>query len=336
VAERRPLRRARWVLAAVVLLAVGALVSFFRYLHMPGKSYAGSPEPLDDKSVELRNELQREVRVLSQEIGERNLAHPAALDAARGQIERELGRSLRLVTRQSFEVSGHECSNLQVEISGDEKKHEIVVVGAHYDTAPGTPGADDNASGVAALIVLAKRLGSTTLPRTLRFVAFVNEEPPYFQTDDMGSVRYAKRCRERGENVVAMLSLESIGYFSTAPHSQKYPPPLGFFYPSRGDFLGFVGNPSSRELVHRTIGVFRDKARLASEGAALPSILPGVGWSDQWAFWREGYPAVMVTDTAPFRNPAYHLPGDTPDQLDYSRLTRAVEGLEPVIVDLCR
>jgi hypothetical protein len=131
-----------------------------------------------------------------------------------------------------------------------------------------------------------------------------------------------------------MLSLESIGYYSSEPGTQHYPPPLGFFYPSRGDFIAFVGNPASRALVRRVVERFRAEARFPAEGAALPAVLPGVGWSDQWAFWQAGYPAVMVTDTAPFRNPNYHRSSDEPDTVDFDRLARVVAGLESVIVDL--
>jgi hypothetical protein len=164
----------------------------------------------------------------------------------------------------------------------------------------------------------------------------VNEEPPHFQSTDMGSVRYARRCRERGENVVAMLSLETIGYFSEREGSQKYPFPLSYFYPSQGNFIGFVGNRASRQLVRDVVGSFRTHARFPSEGAVLPAALPGVGWSDHWAFWQSGYPAVMVTDTAPFRNPNYHEASDLPDTLDYDRFARVVAGLEKVIAELSR
>ncbi len=162
-------------------------------------------------------------------------------------------------------------------------------------------------------------------------MAFANEEPPYFQTPAMGSVVYARRCRERGEQVVAMLSLETIGFYSDQPGSQHYPVPFGLLYPSTGDFVGFVGNTASRALVREAIGVFRASARFPSEGVAAPGALPGVGWSDHWAFWQEGYPAVMITDTAPFRNPDYHTRRDTPERLSYAPMARVVAGLERVV-----
>jgi hypothetical protein len=150
----------------------------------------------------------------------------------------------------------------------------------------------------------------------------------------MGSVRYARWCREQDEDIVAMLSLETIGYYSEAPGSQKYPPPLGLLYPSKGDFIGFVGNVRSRRLVRRCVGTFRASVAYPSEGGAPPGWIPGIGWSDHWSFWQSGYPGVMVTDTAPFRYPHYHAVTDTPDKLDYDRMVRVVTGLEGVVATL--
>lgn len=210
----------------------------------------------------------------------------------------------------------------------------MVVVGAHYDTCYDTPGADDNATGVAALLELARALREVELRRTLRLVAFVAEEPPHFGTDDMGSRRYAALCRERGDRVVAMLCLETLGYYSSAPGSQRYPAPLDLLYPDTGDFVAFVGNLRSRGLVRRAIGAFREAAVAPSEGIAAPALLPGIAWSDHWSFWREGFPAVMVTDTAPFRNPNYHGGADLPGSLDLERLALVVLGLERVLREL--
>ena len=208
------------------------------------------------------------------------------------------------------------------------------MVGAHYDTASGAPGADDNTSGIAGTLALARKFSMAKPDRTLRFVAFVNEEPPYFQTERMGSWVYAKRCREKGEDVVAMLSLEMLGCYSDAPGSQKYPPPFSFLYPSRGNFIGFIGNTSSRRLVRQAIASFRQNERFPSEGAAVPGMIRGVGFSDHWSFWQEGYPALMVTDTAMCRYPHYHRPQDTIDKIDFDRMARVVRGLESVVADL--
>lgn len=303
---------------------------------MPGESFQGELAALSDDDRALQERLVRDVRELATDIGERNTANPERLERAARWVEAGLERGGEKVSRQEFDVRGVTCANLELELPGGARKREIVVVGAHYDSAPGTPGADDNGSGVAALLALAERLRARERSRTLRFVAFVNEEPPYFQGTDMGSLRYARRCRERGENVVAMLSLETIGYFSEREGSQKYPFPLSWFYPSQGNFIGFVGNRASRELTRELVGSFRQHVRFPSEGAVLPSALPGVGWSDHWAFWQSGYPAVMVTDTAPFRNPNYHEPSDLPDTLNYDRFARVVAGLEKVIAELTR
>ena len=156
----------------------------------------------------------------------------------------------------------------------------------------------------------------------------MNEEPPFFKTDEMGSRVYARRSKERGENIVAMFSLETIGYYSDRPRSQRYPFPLNLFYPKRGDFIAFVANLASRALLHETISAFRASARFPSEGVAAPAFVPGIDWSDQWSFWRHGIPALMITDTAPYRYPHYHLRSDTPDKVDYERLAVVVAGLE--------
>jgi Zn-dependent M28 family amino/carboxypeptidase len=226
------------------------------------------------------------------------------------------------------------CDNVEAEIRGRDRPGDIIVIGAHYDSVPYTTGANDNASGVAAMLALARVFAKAHPAATLRFVAFANEEQPYFYTLDMGSLVYAKRCKARGENVVGMISLETIGFYSDAKGSQKYPPPLDFIYPSEGNFIGIVGDRSSRDLVRRAVGTFRRTTRFPSEGASLFRVIPGVGWSDQWAFWQMGYPAIMVTDTAPFRYPHYHRVTDTPDKLDYDRMARVVGGLEHVIEDL--
>lgn len=205
---------------------------------------------------------------------------------------------------------------------------------AHYDTVIGTPGANDNSSGVAATLALARRFAKRNTDRTLRFVAFVNEEPPYFQTDQMGSRVYAQRCRQRRENVVSMLSLETIGYYDDTPGTQDYPPPFGLLYPSEGNFIGFVGNTESGDLVRQAVAAFRRNEKFPAEGGALPGEIPGVGFSDQWSFWQEGYPALMVTDTAMFRYPHYHEPEDTIDKVNFDRTARVVRGLEKVVAEL--
>ena len=210
----------------------------------------------------------------------------------------------------------------------------IVVIGAHYDTAGGLPGANDNASGVAATLELARQFAHEPQARGVRWVFFVNEEPPYFQTPAMGSYVYAKRCHERKEKITAMLSLETMGYYSDEPGTQAYP--IGFHpgYPDRGDFLGFVANFRSAPLLRRALKSFRAATSLPAAGAAAPAAIPGIGWSDHWSFWQFGYPALMLTDTAPYRYPYYHGAEDTPEKLDYERLARAVSGISAIIREI--
>jgi Zn-dependent M28 family amino/carboxypeptidase len=200
----------------------------------------------------------------------------------------------------------------------------------------GAPGANDNGSGVAAVLELARLLRDATPARTLRCVLFVNEEPPFDQTDVMGSRVYARRSRERGENIVGMFSLETVGWYSEKPGSQRYPFPLSLFYPSTGNFIAFVSNLASRALLHEAIASFRRHAGIPSEGVAAPAFIPGVDWSDHWSFWQEGWPALMVTDTAPYRYPHYHAAEDTPDKVDYERLARLVTGLHGTLRELAQ
>jgi Zn-dependent M28 family amino/carboxypeptidase len=301
---------------------------------MPG-SNPSSANSLNETEVALRGELVADVQALAGEIGERNLDRYPQLQAAADFIESSFVRAGLVPRRESYEVRGRACHNVEVEVRG--RRPEIVLVGAHYDSVVGCPGANDNGSGVAALLALARRFAGKTPGKTLRFVAFANEEPPYFQTEEMGSFVYAKRCKERGAKVRAMISLETIGYFSDEPGSQNYPATgLGWFYPSKGDFLGFASDISSRALLREVVAAFRQAGRLPCEGASLPAAIPGIGWSDQWSFWQFGYPAIMVTDTAPFRYRHYHEPTDTPDKLDYDRFALAVSGMEQVVRELAK
>ncbi|MFQ5865656.1 MAG: M28 family peptidase [bacterium] len=301
---------------------------------MPGTSHAGPLPLLSENDLAVRDALRQDVQELAGEIGERNVIHYQNLCTAQDFIESSLKEAGYEVRQQGYEVSRKTCYNIEVEISGAESANEIVIVGAHYDSVLGCPGANDNGSGVAALLALARAFAGKKISRTLRFVAFVNEEPPFFRTRKMGSFVYAKACRQRGEKIAAMFSLETIGYYTDEAGSQSYPFPIGLFYPSTGNFIAFVGNLSSRGLVREVIASFRRQVKFPSEGGAWPGIIPGVGWSDQWAFWRMGYPAVMVTDTAPFRYPYYHTPHDTSEKIHYEHLTRVVVGLKLVVGDL--
>ena len=278
-------------------------------------------------TASLATRLRRHVERLAGEIGERHVLRAAALQAA----ERYVGETLRAlgydVARQSYEAQGVDCANLEVTIAGSDRAAEIVLAGAHYDTVPGSPGADDNASGVAAILELARLLREAKPARTIRLVAFVNEEPPFFFWGEMGSRVYARAARARGDDIRVMLSLEMLGCYSDEKGSQGYPPLLGRFYPAQGDYIAFVSNLRSRRTLRNAFDAFRAASDFPAEKLAAPALVPGIGWSDQLSFWREGYPAAMVTDTAFHRYRHYHQPTDTPEKLDYARMARVVEGL---------
>jgi hypothetical protein len=308
-----------------------ALAVWLIMIRMPGKSFQKSPPPLSADELKLRDELIRHTHILGSEIGERNLAHYPQLQAAAAYIESQLtGWKVR---HDSYELQGKPCHNIEAELPGAST--DIVLIGAHYDSVFGSPGANDNGSGVAALLALAHRFAGHPNANTLRFVAFVNEEPGYFQTEQMGSHVYAARCRQRNERITAMISLETIGCYSDQSGSQKYPVlGLGLIYPRTGNFIGFVSNLPSRRLLRQVLEEFRRHATIPSQGAAMPDFVPGVGWSDQWSFWQYDYPGIMVTDTAPFRYPYYHSAQDTPDKINYESMTRVVAGIAKVIYRL--
>jgi hypothetical protein len=324
-----------WRIALLVALVAVVAIPWWSMIRMPGKSFHGAPPPLTPEEIALRAELVSDVQTLAGNIGERNFQRYQELVAASDFIERSFSAAGLRPRRDRYEMRGQSFDNIEAEIRGTQS--QIVLIGAHYDSVLGSPGANDNGSGVAALLALARRFAGKPCLRTLRFVAFVNEEPFMFQSPEMGSYVYASRCHDRGDQITAMLSLETIGYYSDAPRSQIYPlPGLGLFYPTTGNFIGFVGNVPSRGLVREAIGHFRRHAQIPSQGAALPSGIPGIGWSDQWAFWQHGYRGIMITDTAPFRYPHYHSASDTPDKLDYDTMARVVQGLEKVIDHLAR
>jgi Peptidase family M28 len=330
----RPNWMLRIALAAVIIALGAACISLWRMTQMPLKSYSGSLPALSPEQSELASRLSQHVKYLSVTIGERNIYRAGSLQAATDYLRNNLVQAGYAVTDQTYNVQGHAVSNLEADLAGREGDAGAVVVGAHYDSVAGTVGADDNASGVAATLELARMLQRSRLRRTIRFVLFVNEEPPYFQTEQMGSFVYARQLRRDGVPVSAMVSLEMLGFYSDLPGSQKYPALLGRFYPSRGNFIGLVGNSESRNLVRRATRRFRESSQFPSEGVAAPASLPGVGWSDQWSFWQQGYPAIMITDTALFRYPYYHTPLDTLDKVDFEKMARVVEGVRNVVASL--
>ncbi|HOX43024.1 MAG TPA: M28 family peptidase [Myxococcota bacterium] len=332
---RRVARSALRVLIALAgVLGLLLLTTWLVMIRMPGCSHAGPLPALSDQEQALAQELRRHVEALATTIGPRSLQEPDGLEAAAAYVLQAFQAGGLQARREEFAVQDLTAANLVAELPGADPAAPLLVVGAHYDTVWTTPGADDNATGVAALLVLGRLLRTERLARTVRLVAFVNEEPPFFQREPMGSLVHARGCQARGERIAGMLSLEMLGTYLDAPGSQQYPPPLSWFYPARGDFVAFVGDLGSRALVHRAIDSFRAHASFPSEGVAIFGALPGIGYSDHWSFWQIGVPAIMVTDTAFFRTEHYHLASDTPDRLDFERMARVVAGLARVVADL--
>ncbi|MBL1264166.1 M28 family peptidase [Methylomicrobium sp. RS1] len=279
--------------------------------------------------VQLREDIYR----LASDIGERNVYRYSQLIEAASLIDRWLRDAGYIPARQEYEADGKRFANIEAEVRGDVSPSEIVIVGAHYDTHQGSPGANDNGSGVAALISLARAFADEPVARTVRFVAFTNEEKPFLRTEKMGSHLYAERCRERGENVVAMICLETIACRYLERGSQRLSL-FGLMAPTRGNFIALVGNRRSHTLLAEAAESFLRHSAIPCETFTLPTDFPGAWSSDHWSFWKQGYRALMVTDTAPLRYPFYHKPGDRIEQLDYEFLADVVEGVRGVVADL--
>lgn len=290
-----------------------------------------------DKSAmsTIEQNLRKTVHVLSQEIGSRGYLQLQALNRAADFITAELRSYGYTVSFQSYEYQGNTYKNISVEIVGASQPERILLVGAHYDTVTGTPGADDNASGVAGLLELARLLKNSHPGKTIRFVAFTLEEPPLFRSKFMGSAVYAERAKNDGAAIEGMICLETVGYYSDAPGSQEFP--LPFFrlvYPDTGNFITFVSDLSSRGFLNRAKAAFQKGSALPVESISTLSIVPGVDFSDHRSFWKQGFNAFMVTDTAFYRNPNYHGINDTPETLDYRRMAELVTGMGVTLEDL--
>ena len=293
-----------------------------------------SASPSSERTVEPAR-LEAHVRMLSVELGPRDESHIENLDRVAAYIKGEFSQTTTSVSEQPYRVQGKSYRNVIAEFGPNTE--ERIVVGAHYDTAGPLPGADDNASGVAGLIELARLLARQPPSMRVELVAYSLEEPPYFGTTGMGSSVHAESLRKQNIRVRAMFSLEMIGYFSDAPNSQRFPVGvLSALYPSTGNFIGVVARLSDWSLVRRTKTTMRKASPLPVYSINAPSFVPGVDFSDQRNYWHAGYNAVMITDTAFYRNSNYHTAQDTAEKLDYKRMALVVEGVYAAVVDLSR
>jgi Zn-dependent M28 family amino/carboxypeptidase len=290
----------------------------------------------DDKHTEMMRRLQARVQLIAGDIGERNIWRPAALNGAASFIESEWNRQGYAVKRLPYEVSGVHCANLEAVRIGHARRRETLLIGAHYDSVVGSPGANDNASGVAALLEISRRVAAIDSAMTVRFVAFVNEEPPFFTSSQQGSMVYAKAARRRGDDIRLMASIETIGWYNDRPGSQRYPPLFNLFYPDRANFIGMVSDFRSAVAMHRLAQAFRAHSDFPLQTVATFRFVPGVSWSDHRSFWCQGYPAIMITDTAPYRYPHYHSAGDTPDKLAYPEFSQVTLGLCAAFMEIAQ
>ncbi len=282
--------------------------------------------------MEDREYLEKVVTVLSRGIGVRTYRDVNALGRTAAFIADEFRSIGYAVIEQPFLYNGTTYYNLTAELTGTISPERLLIIGAHYDSVRTTPGADDNASGVAGLLALARSLARSSSAKTVRFTAFALEEPPVYRTKNMASYHYARSLKEKGEQVEGMICLEMIGYFSDRPGSQHYP--LPFFklkYPSVGDFVAMVGNRRSKPFTERVAADFRQEVTLPVITLNAPAIVVGIDFSDHWSFNKFGYNAMMVTDTAFYRNPHYHAPTDLPETLDFSRMAMVVRGLAAAV-----
>src|SRR5712691_3324903 len=288
--------------AVLVVLALAA--AGYGALHymtaVPGKPHRGALPPLTAEEAALAASLKRHIATIAAR--EHNVAHYDELEKVARYIETALGSLGYAVGRQEFLTDGKTVRNIDVAVELARLLRDLDAVAA----------------------------------KRIRLALFVNEEPPYFRTEAMGSLHYARALARRNERVVAMYSLETIGFYSSEPGSQVYPVPFGLIFPDRGDFIAFVGMMGSRPLVRETMRSFRAHTAFPTIGGVAPGFVPGIAWSDHWAFAEHGFPAVMITDTAPFRYPHYHRSSDTPDKVDAENVARVVKGIERVIRDFSR
>lgn len=319
------------ILAAVALLAVPGML-IVNMISMPGKSYNGKFEELKGHEVEIESQLKEHVEKLGGKFGIRN--NPISLQMSLNYITDRLKSYGYVVKEQIYNVDTMQLRNIEAEKRGTKKPDEIIILGAHYDSIYSSPGSDDNGSGVASVLEMARLFSEQSCKRTIRFVFFASEEPPYFRSHSMGSYHYATRCKQRKENLNAVLIFETLGYYTDDQNSQRYPLAYLPGYPDKGNFIGFVSNLNSQKLLKKCVSAFRSSTDFPSQGISAPEWITGIDWSDQMYFWKNNFQAIMITDTALYRNPYYHTGADTPEKLNYPCFARVVGGMETVVAAL--
>lgn len=276
--------------------------------------------------------LKATVRHLSEDIGVRNYVSFDHLEKAAQYIESSFVKVGYSVESWNYVADGQTFRNIVAKYKNNDSE-DYILIGAHYDSCF-TPGADDNASGVAGLLELARSLKSVPLKSNILFVAFTNEEPPFFRTPLMGSRVFVSAAQKKHINIRGAVILEMIGFYSDKWFSQRYLPLLGPFYPNKGDFITLVGNFKSRHLVNAVQNDFNKQKYVLAESIVAPDEIPGINFSDHASFWAVGIPAIMITDTAFLRNVSYHRSADTIDKIDFGKMAAVVESLKSAVVNL--
>lgn len=322
----------RYFLLALVILIIFMVYSVLKIKFAPSVS---PPVSALNPSRDTIHRLYEHVKQLSVRIGSRSIYDYEKLEATKHYILSYLKDLGYTPIIQDYNYNGKTYSNIIASIKGSEYPGKTVVVGAHYDTVYGTPGADDNASSVAVLLELCRALKDFLPRRTLKLIFFTLEEPPSFRSKFMGSYIYASEAKAKGENISAMVCLEMVGYYSDKEGGQTFPLPfMSLMYPSTPNFIAVVGNLPSRNLVKRIKNFINKSSKIPVETLSTVSFVPGVDFSDHRSFWKMGYPAVMITDTAFYRNPNYHSAKDTIDTLNFDKMSSLFVGLVQAIKDL--
>jgi Zn-dependent M28 family amino/carboxypeptidase len=317
------------IVVAVFIFCLGAFMTL-----MPGDSYVGALPALSDEQRTIEDNLEEHVESLSRGSGTRGLHNPGALGDACGYLHGQLRRAGYDVKDVPYDSKGTSVVNIEVTLLGSKRPDDVVVVGAHYDTEPGSPGADANASGCAALVEIARSLAGRPCERTIRFVLFGTGAGALAGDGPSGASSYAREAKKRGEKIVAMISIDSIGVYRDTVGSQTFSFPASLLYPDVGNFVLFSGDMGSRELVRACVGEFRKFARMPNEGVAGPAFLSGIADSDHVSFRTHGVPAIVVTDTGRQRSDKIGTAADSPDKLDYTRMARVTDGLIRVVQGL--
>jgi len=330
-------KKALTVLGVFILLLVFLFFSYWYLIECEG-NWSGEPLEKNGKFnlTKIQGELESDLAFI-QGLGPRNSMSDnnyVQLLKCETWIEQRWKSQGYAVRRQTFSFDGRDYSNLELEIRGRVSPSEIIVVSAQYDTLPDSPGANNNGSGMAILFQLSQLFKKHAPDRTLRLLNFVNEEDPFFGTEKMGSFQYAKRCRQQGEDIRVMLSLDALGVYRDEPGSQRLPFPFSLFYPDRGNFLAFIGNLQSRKFMVEVSKGFKKGSSFPIKVGVGPEWAKGAAWSDHSSFWKFGYPGIMVTDTGGFRSPSHTTKEDTMEKLNFEAMSRIVLGMYTCAVDL--